>query len=240
MKRVEIGNATLYLGDCLELLSELNGKSASVVSDPPYGMNWNADSRRYSGGKSKNNRSAGQGRDCSPIKGDDKPFDPASWLEFERVVLWGANHYAQRLPLGSTLVWLKKPPGLFGTFLSDCEIGWAKGGYGVYAHYEQFPASSRAKEAALGGDQPAHPTQKPLGLMHWCITEFAGTGVIFDPFMGSGTTGVAALKLGRQFVGVEMDPAYFEIACRRIEAAHNQPDMFVETPAEPTQEDLLK
>lgn len=235
MRKVEIGNATLILGDCFEVMSDFD-RSLSVVSDPPYGMNWNTDSRRFT--KGQRNTQRGDGRDFSRVVGDDKPFDPKPWMDFDHVVLWGANHYAQQLPVGSTLVWLKKPPGLFGTFLSDCEIGWAKGGYGVYAHFEQFPPPSRIFEAGTG-NKAAHPTQKPIGLMDWCIREFAGSGAILDPFMGSGTTGVAALKLGRAFVGVECDPDYFDIACRRIQEVHRQPEMFVARAPEPKQEPLL-
>lgn len=237
MTKVEIGNATLYLADCFDVIEEIRSQVGAVVSDPPYGMAWNTNSRRFSGGRADNNRYEGQGRDWAPIRGDDKPFDPSPWLSFPSAVLWGANHFSQRLPVGSTLVWIKKPPGLFGTFLSDCEIGWAMGGYGVYAHYEQFPPPSRIAEAAIS-DKAAHPTQKPIGLMHWCITTFGGEGTVLDPFMGSGTTGVACAKMGRPFIGIEREPAYFEAACRRIEAVERQPDPFVK-PETMEQESLL-
>ena len=233
-KRKEvIGDATLYLGDCLEILPTL-GEVDAVVTDPPYGMGWNTDSKRFSGG---NRISRGEGRDdWGDIKSDDEPFDPAPWLGFNSVVLWGANHYAQRLPVGSTLVWLKKHSGLFGTFLSDAEIGWAKGGHGVYCHYQQFPPPSRMAE---NNGATAHPTQKPIGLMVWCLQEFASKGTVLDPYMGSGTTGVACVKLGRKFIGIEIEPKYFDIACKRIEEAYRQPDMFIEQPKPAKQEALL-
>ena len=84
-----------------------------------------------------------------------------------------------------------------------------------------------------------HPTQKPVALMRWCIEFFPLAGTILDPFMGSGTTGVACAKLGRKFIGIEIEPKYFDIACKRIEEAYRQPDLFIEPPAKAMQETLL-
>lgn len=228
--RVErIGDATLYLGDCLEILPTLP-KVDAVITDPPYGMDWNTDSTRFTGGLSRR----GKGRsDWGDITGDAQPFDPSPWLGFERVVMWGANHYAQRLPVGTTLVWLKKDEHLFGTFLSDAEIGWQKGGHGVYCFRKQFPPTSRFAE--YDGLHAAHPTQKPIGLMAWCIDRAGPAETILDPFMGSGTTGVACAQLGRKFIGIEIEPKYFDIACRRIERAYAQGRLFEGT-AKPSAE----
>lgn len=156
------------------------------------------------------------------MRGDAAPFDPLPWLRFDKVVLWGANHFANRLPLGTTLVWIKRADHLFGSFLSDCEIAWMKGGHGVYAYRKQFPPPARAAEH---DGTVAHPNQKPIGLLQWCIGRAKATGAILDPYMGSGTTGVAALKMGLPFVGVEIEPRYFDIACRRIDDAQRQGDM---------------
>jgi len=229
---VRIGDATLYLGDCLEILPTL-GKVDAVVTDPPYGMKWDTDSTRFTGGQHKR----GDGRDdWGAVAQDDHKFDPAPWLAFPECVLWGANHYAASLPVGATLVWLKKPPELFGTFLSDAEIGWKKGGHGVFCHFKQFPPPSRAFEGGAGSS-PAHPTQKPLQLMEWCLGMVRGH-TILDPFMGSGTTGVACAKLGRKFIGIEIEPRYFDIACRRIEEAYKQPRLFAEPAPKPKQESM--
>lgn len=225
-REVIIGDCRLLLGDCLAILPTL-GPVDCVISDPPYGMGWNTDSTRFSGGV-KSKRRLGQGRaDWGDVKGDDKPFDPSPWVAFPECILWGANHYAQRLPVGATLIWLKKPIEIFGTFLSDAEIGWKKSGHGVFGHYKQFPPSSRMAE---NGGAVAHPTQKPLQLMAWCIGLTRGR-TILDPFMGSGTTGVACVKAGRRFIGIELDERYFDTACRRIEEAYAQPNMFVAPPA---------
>jgi DNA modification methylase len=228
----QIGDCTLYLGDCLDILPILP-KDGAIVTDPPYGMGWNTDSTRFTGGMRK--RAAGRD-DWDAIREDSTPFDPSPWLDFKSAVLWGANHYAQRLPVGKTLVWIKKHPDLFGTFLSDCEIGWASGGHGVFAHYKQFPPPSRMAES---NGLVAHPTQKPISLMTWCVQTFARKGTVIDPYMGSGTTGVACVRLGRGFIGIEAEERYFRTACKRIAEANLQPDLFVEKPAAPEQETLL-
>lgn len=236
MRHEVIGSATLYCGDCRDILPTLTGIEA-VISDPPYGMNANTDSRRFSGGKAENNRRPGQGTNHAAVIGDDVPFDPMPWLEVgSDVILWGANHYASALPIGRTLVWLKKPPALFGTFLSDAEIGWQSGGCGVWAFYKQFTIQTRLVEADT--TIPVHPTQKPVALMEWCVARVKGVTVL-DPFMGSGTTGVACARMGRAFVGVEIDPGYFDIACRRMEAAQRQGDLFITRPAKAPPMELL-
>lgn len=215
----------LYQGDCLELIGSLP-RSAAIVSDVPYGMAWDTDSKRFSGGQREVGR--GEGRsDWGAIPGDDEPFDPEPWLAFDEAIVWGSNHYAARLPVGTTLVWLKKPPHLYGTFLSDAEVGFKKGGYGVYCHFEQFPPPSRIAEH--DGKSPAHPTQKPIGLMSWCVG-LTKSSLIIDPYMGSGSTGVAAVRSGRKFIGIELQERFFDTARWRIEAALKQPDFFVEPP----------
>ncbi len=238
--RVErIGDATLYLGDCRDVLPTLPHVDA-VITDPPYGMNWNTDSTRFSGfGPSGLGATRGLGRrDWGEIAEDSGPFDPSPWLAFPRVVMFGANHYAERLPVGTTLVWLKKADHLFGTFLSNAEVAWMKGGHGVYCYRKQFPPPARMAE---NDGTTAHPTQKPIGLMAWCIdrAKVPAGGTVLDPFMGSGTTGVAAVQMGRQFIGIERDPSYFDIACERISRAVAQGQLFEPAPPRQEQEALL-
>ncbi len=117
-------------------------------------------------------------------------------------------------------MWIKKRDGLFGTFLSDAEIAWYSKGHGVYC---------RRDISAKALQQRVHPTQKPVGIMEWCLQRVKGQ-IILDPFMGSGTTGVACIQMGRKFIGIEIEEAYFDIACRRIEEAYRQGDMFRDTP----------
>ena len=218
-----IGPHTLYNGDCRAILPLL-GKVDAVVTDPPYGMNWNTNSTRFSGGNIPKQRSQGRS-DWGNVIDDDKPFDPQPWSEYPQVILWGANHFGSRLPVGTTLVWLKRLDAAFGSFLSDAEVAWMKGGLGVYCF----------RDLSMQGEtnNKQHPTQKPVGLMQWCVEKTKG--VVLDPFCGSGTTGVACVKLGRVFTGIEIDPGYFAIAYRRIQQAMDQPDLFIPQAEKPEQ-----
>lgn len=230
--RIEhIGDATLCLGDCREILPTL-GKVDAVVTDPPYGIKYvarNGDQKRVKGWVHE-----GQG-----VAGDDVPFDPSPFLSFQEVILWGANHYSQRLPHGRWLVWDKRgDPRFYGnnTF-SDCELAW-RSGRGADRMYRQiWNGIVREGEPAKEGQYRQHPTQKPIRLMEWCLGQISDAQTILDPFMGSGTTGVACAKLGRKFVGIEIEPKYFDIACKRIEQAYAQPDLFV-SPPQPKAEQL--
>jgi site-specific DNA-methyltransferase (adenine-specific) len=228
-----IGPHELWLGDCLSMIDDIP-KKAAIVSDPPYGMNWNTDSTRFSGGQRVGR---GEGRsDWGRIVTDDKPFDPSPWLAFREVVLWGANHYGRHLPVGATLVWLKRFADQYGMFLSDAEIGWHNSGHGVYCLHAPDSIGRRQKEftGSPFGGETAHATQKPVALMEWCVDRVS-SGVVVDPYMGSGTTGIAAVRRGRRFIGIEIEERYFDIACRRIEEAMKQPDLFVEQPKKPEQ-----
>ena len=206
-ERIErIGDATLYLGDCLEILPTL-GKVDAVVTDPPYGMALNTDSARFSGGSIESQNRRGAGKAYAAVYGDDRPFDPTPFLGFRHVVMWGFNHFSERLPRGGGLVWIKRKDDAFGSFLSDAELGWEKGKVGVFC-FRSYPQAMSLERV--------HPTQKPVELMAWCVERTNGT--ILDPFMGSGTTGVACIRLSRKFIGIEIEPRYFDIACKRIEA----------------------
>lgn len=219
----EADGVKLILGDCLDILPELSGIDA-VITDPPYGMDWDTDSTRFSGGEHKR----GEGRsNYGSIQNDSIPFDPLPWLQFEKVVLFGSNHYSQRLPVGTTLIWVKKHDHLFGSFLSDAEIAWMKGGHGVYCFKKSFPPPSRAIDS--GGDpcipSGIHPTQKPVALMAWCMekAKVLKLDTVCDPYVGSGTTGIACIRTGRRFIGIEKDPAHFRTAVERIKRELSQP-----------------
>ena len=226
--RVEtIHDATLYLGDCLEILPTL-GKVDAVVTDPPYGIDWDTDYTRFSGGVSESSRSR-------RVTGDAIDFDPEPFLGFDDVVMFGGNHYATKLPVGSWLIWDKRPESKRGKFLSDAEVAWWNHGRGVYLYKQEWDGFNREGERDT---KRAHPTQKPIRLMQWCIEKTTGT--VLDPFMGSGTTGVACANLGRKFIGIEIEPKYFDIACKRIEDAYKQPRLFDDEPVPVVQPDLLE
>lgn len=204
----EENGIVIYHGDCRDILPHLP-KVDLVLTDPPYGMKNNVDSRRFSGGKPENVKRRGNkgGRFREMIFGDDKPFDPASFLIFDDCILWGCNHFGQKLPVGTTLVWIKRNDSAFGTFLSDAELAWMKGGCGVYC-FRDFSMKSEERDRL-------HPNQKPIPLFKWCI-EKTDAGIILDPFMGSGTTLRAAKDLGRKAIGIEIEEKYCEIAVKRL------------------------
>lgn len=231
MRREVIGDCELWLGDCRELGHHLNPRAA-IVSDPPYGMGWDTDCSRFSGGTNPHRRKdGGGGRDYgAPIAGDAEPFDPTPWLSFRECILWGANHFGARLPVGTTLIWIKRLDVAFGSFLSDAEVAWMKGGHGVYCRRDLTNYS-------LAGDR-VHPSQKPVGIMEWCVGK-TKADLIADPYMGSGSTALACIALGRRFIGIELDERHFETALRRIEQAYRQPRLFQEPAPRPVQEALL-
>ena len=220
-----IGDATLILGDCREVL-ETVGRVDAVVTDPPYGMKWDG---RVTTGKNSNARHGRTANYGVTIAGDDAPFDPSFLLEIRPAIIWGFNHFPQHLAPGTALVWVKRNDEGFGSFLSDAEIGWLSTGRGVYC----FRDFSSKYEAKVGLRE--HPTQKSVELMRWCLGFLRDAETILDPFMGSGTTGVACVDLGRKFIGIEIDPGYFDIACRRIEEANRQPRLFAEPEPKPVQ-----
>jgi site-specific DNA-methyltransferase (adenine-specific)/modification methylase len=147
------------------------------------------------------------------------------------IVLFGGNYYTVP-PTSCWLVWDK----LTGdNDFADCELAWTNLPKAVRRIQYLWNGFQRARGEPRGD----HPTQKPLGVMKWCIEQLPEPNrIILDPFCGSGTTGVAAVKLGRRFVGIEIEPRYYEIALRRIEQALRQPDLFIEKPKPPTQEKL--
>ena len=184
----------------------------AVISDPPYGMSWDTVTSRFTGGHNPARRGVGRNDERS-VAGDDAPFDPSPWLDYPRVVLWGYQHFASRLPVGSVLSWVKRNDGAYGSFLSDAELAWMKGGHGVYCHRDLSMNAEASRRV--------HPTQKPIGLMRWCIekAKVPAGGLILDPFAGSGTTALAAMLTGRRCIVVESDARYCDVIRRRVERA---------------------
>jgi site-specific DNA-methyltransferase (adenine-specific)/modification methylase len=216
---VIIGNATLYHGDALELCGLLP-KDAAIITDPPYGIAFSHHGqavRGIGGGKYK---TAFAG---IKVIGDDRPFDPVSWLAFPVIILWGASHFASRLPdVDKWLIWDKREAESTLSF-ADCEIAWTNlpGQARIFRHY--WNGMLKASER---GEPRVHSTQKPIALMRWCIEQANIPRLIADPYMGSGTTGVAAMQAGIDFIGVEIHKPYFDIACERIDNAQRQERMF--------------
>lgn len=215
MRVEQIGRATLYLGDNA-LVRELLPADAALVTDPPYGI---AHTTRAGGGGKHHRRNHSR-----PVHGDAAPFDPTPWLAFAEVILWGANHYAARLPRGRWLAW-DKLAGLpaFDSF-SDVEFAWMNGAGKdrIFSHLWKGIC-----QASAPGTPRFHPTQKPVALMAWCLGLLTDSSrTVADPFMGSGSTGVAAVAAGRAFIGCEIDPEFFDIACCRLELEQRQGNLF--------------
>lgn len=216
VKPVTIGRATLYCADCRNVLPTL-GKVDAVVTDPPYGIG-------IDGQKGSDRKDGTQLRKHHEHLGWDKEPPSADLLRQvvaagQWAIVWGGNYFMDALPAQKAwLVWDKEQ---YGLSMSDGELAWSN-----------LPKVLRIKKmhrTHLWQDKPDHPTQKPEKLMRWCIGELPEPNLsILDPFMGSGTTGVAAVQMGRDFIGIEREEKYFEIACRRIEDAQRQGDFFIE------------
>jgi hypothetical protein len=213
---------TLYLGDCREILPTLLRVDA-VVTDPPYGIDY---------GK-RGSFQASHG--WSPLReslawDQERPAPEIFNLlrsRSEVQILWGGNYFTDLVP--PSMKWLIWDKGQTDFTLADVEM--------AYCSWEGAARRINYPRSLALQDGKEHPTQKPLEVMRWCIRQLPPPGLrILDPFMGSGTTGVAAVKLGRKFIGIEIEPKYFDIACRRISEALKQPDMFIESPKPAKQE----
>lgn len=219
---------TIYHADCRDVLPLLD-MLASIVSDPPYGISY-----QHSGGVASNKGIVTDAttRNTTPIVGDDRPFDPAHLLGFERVGLFGANHYATRLPeSGSWHVW-DKTRGGFGPddSFSDAEFVWvsAKKSARIFHHLWKGVCQDSEK-----GQRRLHPSRKPEAALAWLIRllDVPPESLIVDPYAGTGTTAAAAIKLGYVSVSIEIEERYCEIAARRLESIEKG-DLFLgEVPA---------
>lgn len=192
----------IYHGDCLNM--ELPSADL-LLADPPYGIN-------FVHGAEKNNPNQTKFAGVK-IHGDDHDFSPLPFLGFSKVILWGANHYAERLPSrASWLIWDKRC-GTVVNDQSDCEMAWCSFGQTARIFYHVWSGFCKGSEM---GKPRVHAMQKPVDLMQWCIGKAGAVETILDPFMGSGTTLVAAKNLGRKAIGIEIEEKYCEIAAKRL------------------------
>ena len=210
---VVIGNATLYRGDCMDVLPTLP-KVDAVITDPPYGINENH-KKVASRGK------LAAARDYGEFDWDKAPPDSSLIEAIRSSSQWQAffgGNYFELPPTSCWLVWDK----LNGdNDFADCELAWTNWPKAVRRLQWRWNGMIRQ-----GNEDRFHPTQKPLAVMKWVIELCPKADQILDPFMGSGTTGVAAVQMGRRFIGIEREPKYFDIACKRIEDAQRMGDMF--------------
>jgi DNA modification methylase len=234
LSRVEqIGDCTLYLGDCLEILPTL-GKADAVVTDPPYGIgaDKNLRANKQHGSAAAPSRDYGVGNwDASPPSAD--LLDQIIGMS-RHSILWGGNYF-NLSPSPCWLVW-DKDNGSNG--YADCELAWTNIQQAV--RRIKWRWAGMLQQDMSNKEDRVHPTQKPVEVMRWSIEKLPNDcQTILDPFMGSGTTGVACVKLGRKFIGIEIEPKYFDIACKRISDAYKQGDFFVERPKPPKQEAMI-
>lgn len=200
-ENVTIGNATLYCGDYRDILPTLP-KVDAVITDPPYGLG-----DRLAGGKGE------WGGQFEVAPEWDREITGGGIIEsfaaLPVAIIWGGNYY-QLPPVRGWLLWDKMQEHSSG----HAEMAWTN---------LDIPVRTfRYARAQLASEGKEHPTQKPVPLMLWCLAFAPNAQEVLDPFMGSGTTGVACAHLGRSFIGIEREPKYFDIACRRIEDAQRQ------------------
>lgn len=205
------------------------GKVDAVVTDPPYGIG------EAAGKNVKRTGGLAKAKDYGNDEWDNEPCSPEMIKLMRSVsqhqVIFGGNYF-QLPPTSCWLIWDKENGD---NDFADCEMAWTN-----------LPKAVRRVKWLWNGmlrkgndGQRVHPTQKPVGVMQWCLTHIPDAQTILDPFMGSGTTGVACVNLGRKFIGIEKEPKYFDIACKRINEATRQPRFFQEPSAKPVQEALL-
>jgi site-specific DNA-methyltransferase (adenine-specific) len=220
MRKEVIGDCELYLGDCRDVLPTL-GRVDAVVTDPPYGIG-------KDGQKQSSRRKAYDFLGWDSTRPDQSIFE---WILNNSTysIIWGGNYFSDLLPASQKwLVWNKEQR----INQSDGELAWTSMG-GALRIFDM-------NRVELMIDGAEHPTQKPIQLMKWCLQQLPDTcQTILDPFMGSGTTGVACARMGRKFIGIELDPTYYEIALRRISEAYRQGDMFLPKIDNPEQIKLI-
>ena len=211
-RQERIGDCWLINADCKEVLPLLPRVDA-VVTDPPYGIGRDGQKKTTGG---NGGRKAYEFRGWDKDRPEKEIFAAMLKCSYDQVI-WGGNYFADLLPAtGKWLVWDK------GQRInqSDGELAYTSRA-GALRIFTQ-------NRVALLVEGAEHPTQKPIEIMVWSVQQIPEAKTVLDPFMGSGTTGVACVKLGRKFIGIEIDPGYFDIACKRIREAYAQPDMFVE------------
>lgn len=209
---------TLYLGDCREIVPTL-GKVDAVVTDPPYGIGFAAQPTKWQ-------RRAGR----TAEKWDDNVVAdlPAILAAGSSQIVWGGNYYGLP-PSRGWLCWHKPdaPPSM-----ASLELAWM--------NIDRNARHISVSIGATNAERVGHPTQKPIAVMVWSIQQLPPpSALILDPFMGSGTTGVAAVRLGRKFIGIEIEPKYFDIACRRISEELARPRLPIDPPPAPVKQEAL-
>ena len=229
-EKVVIGNAELWHGDCREVLPLLP-KHDLLLTDPPYGIG--ADKGKKGSIPFKGGKPVEMAWNPENTWDDERPAPDVvlAGVSMCRVsIVWGGNYFADFLPPMGRWLWWDKCQTM--PSYGDGELAWTS-----------FPATTPKKFTLANNTifaqrrERFHPTQKPIELIAWCIGFAPQAQTVLDPFMGSGTTGVACAQLGKAFTGIERERKYFDIACERIARAQAQGQMFApESAALPTQQ----
>jgi site-specific DNA-methyltransferase (adenine-specific) len=215
---VTIGTATLYHDDCREILPTLGGGEV-VISDPPYGIGYKVNARTPRGKKLKGTTPLSTSS-RGMIYGDDRPFDPTPWLAFHRAALFGANYFCDRLPPNGTwLVWDKRGNSKPDDH-ADAELVWLTDTSVIRIHRQKWRGVVREGEENCSHSPKLHPNQKPVALLAKIMDalDVTPSDTVVDPYMGAGSTAIAALRRGAKFIGCEISSEFFDVACKRIAA----------------------
>jgi len=195
---------TIYCGDCREILPSLE-KVDLLLTDPPYGIGYAAGESTQRGIQKHDK-----------VAGDDSQFDASFMIDSaDDAICFGCNHYAHSIPqrVGQWYCWDKVTSNGMKVRIAECEYAWHKKGTKPRVFRHLWSGAYRASES---GDRSMHPTQKPVALMQWCLALVPDAVTILDPFMGSGTTLVAAKLEGRKAIGIEISEKFCEIAAERL------------------------
>lgn len=223
VEKVVIGEAELWHGDCREILPTLP-QFDLILTDPPYGAAYAANPLPVmSGGKRIVTHAPSEWDNCTP----------PPWLfglmqeKAKRLIIWGGNYYALP-PSRGWLTWRKPdaPPSM-----AHLELAWT--------NRDMNAKQLEHSIAATNAERAGHPTQKPVRVMEWSIGFAPNAQTVCDPFMGSGTTGVACINLGKKFTGIERERKYFDIACERIARAQAQGKLLPPSPDPVAVQDAL-
>lgn len=210
-------HCTLYLGDNREVLAGVDTSGVDLLlTDPPYGIGWDTDYAKDFAHPDPHRKKA-LDLTWTRLRGDAQPFDPTPWLSYPQVILWGANCYSDKLPMGRWLIWDKRFPN-GKHFLSSGEGAWMKGGHGVHLYAQTWQGVCRSQLHT--SEKPVRslaPTQKPVALGVWCIQQARKVTLTLDPYAGSGSFLISAKSLGIQSLGIEIEEPYAETAARRLE-----------------------
>jgi DNA modification methylase len=223
-----IGGQRLILGDCLQVMPML-GRFDLCLTDPPYGIG-EGNAKGQSRGKLAPPRQyqEAEGWDDAPATAEHMAMMKATT---KRQIIFGGNYFEGLGPTTCWLVWDKQNGD---NDFADCELAWTNLPKAVRRIYWRWNGMIRK-----GDDVRVHPTQKPVGVMEWCINHVPEAQTVIDPFMGSATTLVACQRMGLKGTGVELRADCFDIACRRVDEAARQPDLFIAPAAKPVQDNLF-